>query len=184
MESQSFPEDVYFTFTGYIDSEVVKKFFACFSAATQRKAKRVHLLVHSMGGNVHDGIAIYHFLKALPLEVITYNGGQVASIAVLIFLSGSVRRASELASFVIHKSTATFPAPATADDMEIGIKAARDNDRTIESVLHAYLKMPEEKWAIHATRNLTITAQEAVEFALVHDIENYHIPEDQSVFNI
>jgi ATP-dependent Clp protease protease subunit len=79
------------------------------------------------------------------LEVITYNGGQVASIAVLVFLAGRVRRSSKLANFVIHKSTASFPAPATADDMEAGIKVARHNDEVIESVLHTQLKMPKEK---------------------------------------
>jgi ATP-dependent Clp protease protease subunit len=44
-------------------------------------------LVQSTGGFVGDGIAIYNYLRNVPIEIIAYNGGMVSSIAVLVFIS-------------------------------------------------------------------------------------------------
>lgn len=60
------------------------------------------LLISSPGGSVQDGIAIYNFLKALPINLATYNIGVVDSISNVIFLAGKERYACKNSSFLFH----------------------------------------------------------------------------------
>ena len=60
--------------------------------------------IHSGGGSVYDGLAIYNYLKNLEQEVNTMSSGLVASIASVIFLAGKkeTRKLNRTDSFLIH----------------------------------------------------------------------------------
>ena len=49
------------------------------------KTKPLNVHIHSQGGGVYDGLAVYNYLKGLDQEVHTYSAGLVASIASIIF---------------------------------------------------------------------------------------------------
>lgn len=89
------PDDVYASVAGAVDAQMVQRIFNGFSIALNEGVKTVHLLVHSGGGLIGDGIGIYNYLRKLPLNIVTYNGGTVASIAVILFLAAKTRRARE-----------------------------------------------------------------------------------------
>ena len=60
--------------------------------------------IHSGGGSVYDGLAIYNYLKNLEQEVNTMSSGLVASIASVIFLAGKkeTRKLNRTDSFLIQ----------------------------------------------------------------------------------
>jgi ATP-dependent Clp protease, protease subunit len=58
--------------------------------------------IHSQGGSVYEGMAIYNYLKGLGREVNTASVGLVASIASVIFLAGKNRTLNHTAKFLIH----------------------------------------------------------------------------------
>ena len=60
------------------------------------------LSISSSGGNVDSGIALYNFIRSLPIETITHNTGIVASIANVVFLAANRRYAVENSSFYLH----------------------------------------------------------------------------------
>ena len=66
--------------------------------------KPLNIHIHSQGGNVYDGLAIYNYLKKLDQEVNTISMGLVASIASIIFLAGrkETRVVNKTDSFLIH----------------------------------------------------------------------------------
>jgi ATP-dependent Clp protease protease subunit len=97
-------KEVYASLSGTVDSQMVQRIFANFATAINNNVQTVHLLVQSTGGYVGDGIGIYNFFRGLPLKVIAYNGGAIFSIAVIVFLGATERRASAFATFGIHKS--------------------------------------------------------------------------------
>ncbi len=68
------------------------------------KEKPLNVHIHSVGGSVYEGLAIYNYLKGLDREVNTISAGLVASIASIIFLAGNkeTRKASDNDSFLIH----------------------------------------------------------------------------------
>src|SRR5579859_1867486 len=103
-DAPQLPEEVYLTLTGLVDQDMVKRIFNSFAVAVNGGVKTAHMLIQSTGGMVSEGVAIYNYLRGLPINLITYNGGSVASIAVLVYLSGKTRKASATSTFMIHRT--------------------------------------------------------------------------------
>jgi ATP-dependent Clp protease protease subunit len=152
---------------------------------TQSKIPRVHLLIQSAGGFVGDGIAMYNFLNRLPVELVTYNGGAVESIAVLPYLAGKVRRASKTAVLTMHK---TISGVSTKGEPATQLRAKADNadlhDSNVEQILRLYLKMPDSKWEVHAARDLLIPTEDALNFAMIHEVADFAPPQGTPHYNI
>lgn len=74
--------------------------------------------IHSKGGDVYEGLAIYNHLKTLPQGVNTFSSGLVASIASVFFLAGDrkTRTINRLDNFLIHLPSAG--AFGNAEDLE------------------------------------------------------------------
>ena len=120
MNGSSVLTEIYATLAAPIDGALVQKIFAALNVAVTQKVETVHLLLHSTGGVIPDGIALYNYLRALPINLVTYNAGLISSIAVLPFLAAKERKASASARFMIHKAT-NSPAPgATALRLSLG----------------------------------------------------------------
>ncbi len=60
------------------------------------------LLIHCEGGNIIHAIHAYEMLRAIPVELTTWNVGWVASAAILLYVSGVRRIAAPHSSFVFH----------------------------------------------------------------------------------
>src|SRR5437764_9130338 len=88
------PKTVYAMFTGQINQEALQRLFQGFGLVSNSGVLALHLLFQSTGGFVNEGIALYNFLRAVPLQLHLYNGGSVASIAAIAFLGAQRRYAS------------------------------------------------------------------------------------------
>jgi ATP-dependent protease ClpP protease subunit len=53
----------------------------------KRKFDKLCLFMNSTGGALDDGLALFGFLRSLPLELTTINVGLIASIAICPFPS-------------------------------------------------------------------------------------------------
>jgi len=177
-------DEVFFTFAGLIDQQATQRVFNNFAVAVNGKAKRIHLLIQSAGGMVGDGIAIYNYLRNLPVELITYNSGSVLSIGVIMYLSGKIRKATRNATFLIHKTTCTPQAPVTADAIKHRTRSIELDDKNIDSILHDHIEMPGSNWDLRDKFDLTISAEEAIAFKLVHEIADFAPPPGFQIYNI
>lgn len=182
--NQQPPTSVWFTLAGTVDNQMVQRVFQSFAAAMQSGVKDAHILIQSSGGFVGDGIAIYNYLSNLPINITTYNAGSVSSIAVLVFLAGVHRVASETSTFMIHKTHASPPPGATAAVLKELIDSLNIDNANTESILHRHIHMPPEKWDLHQHGNLIITAEEAKQFELVHELGPFSPSVDGQLFNI
>jgi ATP-dependent protease ClpP protease subunit len=70
-------------------------------------ATAITVLFSSWGGSTGDGMALYSYLRALPVELTMHAVGPVSSIAVPVFLAGAQRLAVDHASFFFHEYTWT-----------------------------------------------------------------------------
>lgn len=69
--------------------------------ASGKKQIRVHL--HSLGGDVFEGLAIYNMLKKHPATVDVYIGGIAASMGSVIAMAGDTIYIPENAWIMVHK---------------------------------------------------------------------------------
>lgn len=114
----------------------------------QANSEAEELIIHinSPGGDVDAGFAIYDILKSSGKTITTLIEGQCYSIATVIALSGSVRKATENSEFLIHNPwTMAF---GNADDVQ---KTADE------------LRKFEDKIAKHYANTTKISVEDALE---------------------
>lgn len=143
-------DDIYYT---YVDSIDVTKVNLVIHQIQQNilphNPKRLHLLLSSPGGDVSAGIALYNYLRAIPVEVLTYNIGMVASIANVIFMAAESKNrfACPHTSFLFHGVKMHLGAPMQLDLAQVNefkSNMARDLER-ISEVFIANTSLKKEK---------------------------------------
>lgn len=179
------PSIIYGSLGGPINQDSLSRIFGNLNGATQGGVKVIHLMIQSTGGTVGDGIALHNFFRAFPIEMHAYNGGMVASIAVLSYLGISRRYVSAYASFMIHKTyTAPQGAPLTASKLKTMTKSLEIDDARTEAILKANTNIPTHLWALHASQDVHFTAQEAVQYGIAHSVKEFQVPAGSQIFQV
>lgn len=171
------PTDVgYFTLTGDVNSDMVRRVFDAISLFSSDQLRTAHILLQSNGGYVSDGICIYNTLRNGPTEIVMYNAGAVASIAVIVFLAADKRIASDTARFMLHKSHATLPTGARPDAIQIIVDGLLADDRRTEAILRRHVGLPATAWDVHAATDLHLTSEDALKVGLITRIDQFMPP--------
>lgn len=98
----------------------------------QSKPLNVH--IHSVGGSVYEGLAIYNYFKSLPQRVNTISSGLVASSASIIFLAGNkaTRKINSSDNFLIHLPSGK--SDGNAKDLEKTAKELREIENKLATI--------------------------------------------------
>lgn len=174
----------YFTLTGDINSDMVRRVFQALEKISFDRIDTAHILLQSNGGYVSDGICLYNTLRNAPLNLIMYNCGAVASIAVTVFLAGQRRIASETARFMIHKSHATIPVGARPEALQIIADGLMADDRRTETILRRHIQLTKRMWDVHAHSDLHLSPQDALATSLIDQLGDFAPPSGSLLFNI
>ena len=168
--------EAYLTLAGDVNSDMVRRVFDVVGALTSEKIAFAHVLMQSNGGYVSDGICLYNFLQHAPVEFAFYNAGAIASIAVIVYLAGNQRYASETARFMIHKSHASPGMGARPEELRIIAEGLEADDQRTERILRQQVSLSTMQWAVHQSADLHLTAQEAVVSGLAHGLRDFAPP--------
>lgn len=174
----------YYTLSGDVNSDMVHRVFDAVAQMTEEGIDTAHVLVQSNGGYVSDGLCLYNFLANSPIRFVMYNGGAVASIAVILFLSGQRRYASETARFMVHKSHATAQPGSRPDALNIIVEGLRADDARTEAILRKHVELTAEQWSIHQYSDLHLTARDAKTAGMIDDVADFSPPKGQRLRNI
>ncbi|MDQ2989280.1 MAG: ATP-dependent Clp protease proteolytic subunit [Pseudomonadota bacterium] len=183
-EQSSHGKEAWFTLSGDVNSDMVHRVFEAVSGMTEDGIETAHILVQSNGGYVSDGLCLYNFLARAPIQFVMYNGGAVASIAVILFLCGTRRYASETARFMVHKSHATASPGARPDALNIIVEGLRADDARTEAILRKHVELTPEQWAIHQYSDLHLTSRDARTAGMITDIGDFAPPKGAHLRNI
>jgi len=179
---QPIPE-VYAVFAGPIDQAGVQRIFNSLTTAIASRVGHVHLLFQSTGGGIGEGICVYNFFKALTVDLTLYNTGTVASIAVIAFLGAKRRKTSAHAAFMLHRTQTTVQFTNTEALKSLAESASLSDKRT-EAILREYINMPRRKWSQLDHNDLHISAEEAVQFGIAHQIAEFSPPPLTPIYNV
>jgi ATP-dependent Clp protease protease subunit len=184
-EENAFPKtEAWFTLSGDVNSDMVHRVFEAVSAMTESGIGTAHVLLQSNGGYVSDGLCLYNFLANAPVKFHMYNAGAVASIAVILFLSGSRRYASETARFMVHKSHATSSPGARPDALNIIVEGLRADDARTEAILRQHVVLTPEQWAIHQYSDLHLNSRDARAARMIDEVSDFAPPRGARLRNI
>jgi ATP-dependent Clp protease protease subunit len=186
MDATAPDNEIYVTLAGQIDLEMVKRVFNGFSLMTQQQQRvtKIHLLFHSPGGFITDGIALYNFFKQFPIPIVAYNSGNVASIATIVYLAAERRKASASASFMIHKTHTSLQSGTRSASLKLIAESIDADDIRSEAILRPVLTLSEEQWTIHAHADLNFNADQALACGLIHEVGEFKPPHGSQIFNI
>jgi ATP-dependent Clp protease, protease subunit len=146
--------------------------------------KSVHLFFHSTGGFVGDGMALYNYFRALPVDLTLYNPGVIASIGVIAYLGAPHRMASAHSVFMIHRTQCNIPPGTTALRAQTIVNSALLDDQRTEVILKDRLTLPAEKWKHFENDDLHFSADEAVKYGIADKIADFSPPTGRQIYNI
>jgi ATP-dependent protease ClpP protease subunit len=136
------------TFFGSIREPRTTNFRSALCGMVNEGAKNITVLFASDGGSTDDGIALFTYLRALPVELTMHAMGVVSSIAVPVFLAaGKDRRfASVHSRFYFHDYNWTFGAQVVARPAiaEAALLLSNALDWT-KDILRAETKLSDDK---------------------------------------
>lgn len=178
----SVPEEIWAIYCGDINATNSGKLLKGLVEVGVAGTKRVHILFQSWGGFVGDGVFLYNALKKLPLEVVLYNAGQVASAATLVFLGAHARKTTANAVFMIHKATNTTDR-AGVDRLKAVTANLTIDDARVEDILRAHLRLPEELWIQFGYHDVYLTGTDAVSYGMAQEIAEFSPPAGSKVLN-
>jgi ATP-dependent Clp protease protease subunit len=175
-------KEIWVTFAGVVDLQVTRSFFDLLNKALIDRVTKIHLLIHSPGGNVNDGVALYNYLRHYPVDIATYNCGYVASAAAIAYLGAKKRVVSENGAFMVHKTTSPPGFAGPIDRLKSVADSVAIDDSRVEAILRANIALTDEQWAIHRMADLTLSAEQGIQCGFAHEI-GYFMP-GGPLFNI
>jgi len=137
-------------------------------ALSTRKDQRINLHIHSPGGSVFEGHAIYNALRNHPGGVTTMVDGIAASMASVIAMAGNPVKIASNGFLMIHN-----PWSQAAGGSEEMRKQADVLDKLKDSLVKIYADksgMPEDEIAAAMDDETWLNAEEAVAFGLADEI--------------
>lgn len=146
--------------------------------------KTVHSVFQSNGGLIGDGIALYNYFRAIPMDLHFYNIGSVGSIGVIAFLGGRKRYASADATFVVHKAHSGAIPPANAERARGLADALKFEDTRIRAILERHLEISADQLDRHIVTEAPFDANAALACGLIHEIREFTVPPGNQMTNI
>ena len=132
--------------------------------------REIWLYIHSPGGIVTAGLAIYDTMQLIEPEIATYCLGQAASMGAVLLAGGSKgkRYALPHSRVMIHQPWGG--AQGTAMDMEIHVKEILKLKQTIEEILGHHSGKTVREISKACERDYFMSPKEAHEFGLIDHI--------------
>lgn len=147
--------------------------------------KRAQLHISSPGGSVSRGIDLHNLLKRLPIEFTTHNVGSVDSIANAIYLAGEHRYVSPNANFLMHGVSMGFSnGRANEKQLVNALAGVRRDHASIARTIADRTKLTKKQILRMFLGETIITAEEAVEYGIAHEIRDADISDDAHIFTI
>jgi ATP-dependent Clp protease protease subunit len=132
--------------------------------------REIWLYIHSPGGLVTAGLAIYDTMQFIKPPVATICMGQAASMAALLLAAGAPGKRSALPNSRIMIHQPLGGAQGQATDVEIATREMLKMKDQLEGILVKHTGQPMERIQKDTDRNYFMSAQEAKAYGLVDDV--------------
>ena len=130
----------------------------------------IHLYIHSPGGVVSAGLAIYDTMQFIKPDVVTICMGQAASMGALLLCAGAKNKRSALPNsrIMVHQPLGGSQGQAT--DIEIYAKEILTLRGKLNQILARHTGQPLDKIKRDTDRNYFMSAEEARAYGVVDEV--------------
>lgn len=130
----------------------------------------IHMYIHSPGGVITAGLAIYDTMNLIRPDVSTIAVGATASMGTVLLCSGTKGKRYALPNATVHMHQALGGARGQASDIEIAAREIIRNNEIIRGILSRNTGQPMERIQRDTDRDFYMSADQAKEYGLVDEI--------------
>jgi ATP-dependent Clp protease protease subunit len=132
--------------------------------------KDINLYIHSPGGQITAGLAIYDTMQLVRPDIATYAVGMTASMGTVLLCSGSPGKRYCMPNSTIHMHQALGGARGQAADIEIQAREIlREND-ILRGILVKHTGQTDERIRRDFDRDFYMAPTQAKEYGIVDEI--------------
>jgi ATP-dependent Clp protease protease subunit len=132
--------------------------------------KDINLYVHSPGGQITAGLAIYDTMQLVRPDIATYAVGMTASMGTVLLCAGTPGKRYCMPNATIHMHQALGGARGQAADIEIQAREIlREND-IIRGILVKHTGQTDERIRRDFDRDFYMNPEQAKEYGMVDEI--------------
>ena len=137
---------------------------------SDNKNQDINIYIHSPGGAVTSGLAIYDTMQFVPCDIATYAIGQAASMGAILLAAGTKgkRHALPNARIMIHQPWGGTG--GTAADIQIQARELKRNKEVLTEILAHHTGQQTEQIAKDSDRDFFMTPGQAKEYGLVDEV--------------
>ncbi len=130
----------------------------------------ISMYIHSPGGVITAGLAIYDTMQLIEPDVSTIAVGQTASMATVLLCAGAKGKRFALPNATVHMHQALGGARGQASDIEIAAKEILRNNEIIRNIIANHTGQPVERITRDFDRDFYLDAQGAKEYGFVDEL--------------
>ncbi len=177
---------IYLTYHDEVSIEKTKALMEiCSGLVMQHRPKTIYFLFSSGGGSVDSAITLYHFLKALPCEIVMHNVGSIDSAANVVFMAGDRRYAVGHTSFLFHGLAYGFPTnPVNVGQLEEAISILKQGEDKIAGIIAKNSQITEAEVRELFRHGESKSATFAYEKGIVNKLEEATVPDGAPLYTV
>ena len=168
-----------------IDNSSATRLCAAMNHAVNNGHDEIYIVFSSLGGYTADGVFIYNHIRAMPIPVTLHATGNIASIALAIFVGAETRLCSRHCMFMTHPTTV----PGNTEGMvwerlRASMDAAIAEDNRTENILRERCRLDDSTIQGRRFRDVHFTPEDAVKFGVAHRVEEFSLPKGRNIIQI
>ena len=137
---------------------------------SENKKQDIHLYIHSPGGLITGGLAIYDTMQLITCDVATYVVGHAFSMAAVLLAGGTKGKRFALPHSRVMLHLPFGDMEVTASDISIHADEMVKMRQWINEILARHTGQPLERVEKDADREFYMAADDAKEYGLVDEI--------------
>ena len=130
----------------------------------------INMYVHSPGGVITAGLAIYDTMNLIRSDVSTIAVGATASMATVLLSAGARGKRYALPNATVHMHQAMGGARGQASDIEIAAREILRNNEIIRNILSERTGQTIERIRADTDRDFYLNAKQALEYGMIDEI--------------
>jgi len=168
------PERVIINFIVPITPDTVNMLISVVNAQMRNGTKKITIALASSGGDPASGFAAYNILKSIPVEITTFNAGNIDSAAMLIYCAGKHRYSlPSPARFLIHSVAlnainTNFPVERTF--LESQLAQINSLNQVMIQVIKENSTKPQSEIEAAVKGQTILSPEQAKDWGIVQDI--------------
>jgi ATP-dependent Clp protease protease subunit len=130
----------------------------------------ISMYIHSPGGVITAGLAIFDTMQLIEPAVSTIAVGQTASMATVLLCAGAKGKRFALPNATVHMHQALGGARGQASDIEIAAKEILRNNEIIRNIIAKHTGQTVERVTRDFDRDFYLDAQGAKDYGFVDEL--------------